>query len=85
MEIKKMKDYLSIILFIVFIFCTIKIIYKEIYKKKTINILGNGNSLKNFDFNTLDGETIGTCLAYRYWYKINWFPDHYCCVDDVVI
>ena len=29
-----MKDYLSTILFIVFIFCTINIIYKEVYKKK---------------------------------------------------
>lgn len=42
-------------------------------------------SLKNFDFTILDGETIGTCLAYRYWYKVNWFPDHYCCVDNVVV
>lgn len=34
MEIKKIRHYLSIILFVVFIFCTIKIIYKEIYKNK---------------------------------------------------
>lgn len=53
--------------------------------EKIINVLGNGRSLKNFDFTKLEGETIGTCLAYRYWYKVNWFPDHYCCVDDVVI
>ena len=58
--------------------------YKN-YNTKTINILGNGKSLKNFDFSILDGETIGTCLAYRYWYKVNWFPDHYCCVDNVVV
>ena len=76
------KNILFILLVILLIICIIHFING---KKKTINILGNGSSLKNFDFNILDGETIGTCLAYRYWYKINWFPDHYCCVDDVVI
>lgn len=62
-------------------------LYNNLYKynTKVINVLGNGKSLKNFDFTILDGETIGTCLAYRYWYKVNWFPDHYCCVDNVVV
>ena len=42
MEIKKIRHYLSIILFVVFIVCTINIIFKEIYKKK-----GYGGYLKN--------------------------------------
>ena len=68
-----------------------KIIEESPFKNHKINLISidiedhEFEALKNFDFNTLDGETIGTCLAYRYWYKINWFPDHYCCVDDVVI
>lgn len=76
------KHILLISLLILLIICIIHFI-NDNEKKKTINILGNGRSLKNFDFNILDGETIGTGLAYRYWYRVNWFPDHYCCVDDV--
>lgn len=75
------KHILLISLLILLIICIIHFINE----KKTINILGNGRSLKNFDFNILDGETIGTCLAYRHWYRVNWFPDHYCCVDDAVV
>lgn len=75
-----------ILLFLFFILLIIFIVYYITKtKSKTINILGNGRSLKNFNFNIIEGETIGTCLAYRYWFKVNWFPDHYCCVDDVVI
>jgi len=74
----------TLLIFIFFLFI-IFLVYFTKTKSKTINILGNGKSLKDFDFNDLDGETIGTCLAYRYWYRANWFPDHYCCVDDVVI
>ena len=74
---------LLFILFIVFLFmCFTKL---KLNNGKIINVLGNGRSLKNFDFTKLEGETIGTCLAYRYWYKINWFPDHYCCIDSVVV
>ena len=71
----------TIVIGILFI---IYLLYKN-YNTKVINVLGNGKSLKNFDFTILDGETIGTCLAYRYWYKVDWFPDHYCCVDNVVV
>jgi hypothetical protein len=48
-------------------------------------ILGNGKSLENFDFTKLKGDTIGLCLAYRYWEKVNWYPTHYVCIDSVVI
>ena len=77
---------MNTILFLFIILLSIIIIYYLTKtKSKTINVLGNGRSLKDFDFNILDGETIGTCLAYRYWFRENWFPDHYCCVDDVII
>lgn len=50
-------------------------------------ILGNGSSLKGFNFpKILDGiTTFGTCAAYRYWYKIQWFPTHYVNMDHVVL
>jgi len=50
-----------------------------------IYILGNGRSLKDFDFNFLvDKKWIGTCLGFRHWDKINMYPNHYVCVDKVV-
>ena len=51
-----------------------------------IFVLGNGRSLKGFDFNYLkDKEWVGCCLAYRYWNKVNIYPQHYVNVDSVVI
>ena len=51
-----------------------------------IFVLGNGRSLKGFDFNYLkDKEWVGCCLAYRYWKEVNIFPQHYVNVDSVVI
>ena len=58
--------------------------YKIYFKENDYNILGNGPSLKSIDITKLKGFTIGTCLAYRYWYSINWFPDHYCICDEIV-
>ena len=53
---------------------------------KEIYILGNGKSLKDFDFEFLkDKQTVGTCLAFRYWEKIDWYPNHYVCVDYNVL
>ena len=53
---------------------------------KEIYILGNGQSLKDFDFEFFkDKQTLGTCLAFRYWEKINWYPNHYVCVDCNVL
>jgi FkbM family methyltransferase len=49
-------------------------------------ILGNGPSLRGFDFkNQLnDYDTFGMNAAYRYWDGINWYPDYYSCLDTVV-
>ncbi len=46
----------------------------------------NGKSLKDFDFNILKGKKwIGMNLAYRYWVKVDIFPTHYICLDEVVL
>ncbi|MEE9328329.1 MAG: glycosyltransferase [Cocleimonas sp.] len=48
-------------------------------------ILGNGPSLRGFDFKRFSRfDTFGMNAAYRYWYEINWFPDYYSCLDLVV-
>ena len=48
-------------------------------------VLGNGPSLKGFDFRRLDGfDVIGMNVAYRYWERIGWFPRYYACLDTVV-
>jgi len=53
---------------------------------KPFVILGNGPSLKGFDFFRLEGyDTIGMNAAYRYWDRINWYPTYYICLDTVVV
>ena len=53
---------------------------------KDIYIVGNGKSLKDFDFEFLrDKEWIGMCLAYRHWETIDLYPSHYVCVDSVIL
>ena len=48
-------------------------------------ILGNGPSLKGFDFDRLrDFHVFGMNAAYRYWDTINWYPNYYSCLDLVV-
>ncbi|WP_416876865.1 FkbM family methyltransferase [Litorimonas sp.] len=48
-------------------------------------ILGNGPSLKGFDFSNFEGKAVfGMNAAYRYWDKINWYPDYYSCLDLVL-
>ncbi len=48
-------------------------------------MLGNGPSLRNFDFNRLCRfDVFGMNAAYRYWYEINWFPQYYSCLDLVL-
>lgn len=46
-------------------------------------ILCNGPSLRGFNFaQELSGyATFGMNAAYRYWEKINWYPEHYACLD----
>ncbi len=52
---------------------------------KEIFIVGNGKSLKDFDFNYLkDKEWVGCCLGFRHWEKLGFYPDHYVCVDNQV-
>lgn len=53
---------------------------------KPVVILGNGPSLRDFDFKRLDKiDTIGLNAAYRFWEKINWYPTYYCCYDHQLI
>jgi hypothetical protein len=48
-------------------------------------ILGNGPSLKGFDLHRLkDFDVFGMNAAYRFWDKINWYPQYYSCLDIVV-
>lgn len=49
-------------------------------------VLGNGPSLKGFDFRRLEGfDSLGMNAAYRFWDKIGWYPTYYCCLDDQLI
>ena len=49
-------------------------------------VLGNGPSLKEFDFSALSNvDSLGMNAAYRYWEKIGWYPTHYICLDDQLI
>lgn len=53
---------------------------------KTIFCIGNGPSLRDFDFALLEGfDTIGMNAAYRHWDRIGWYPTYYCCLDDQLI
>jgi glycosyltransferase involved in cell wall biosynthesis len=48
-------------------------------------VIGNGPSLKGFDFTRLNGvATLGMNAAYRYWDQIDWYPTIYTCMDDKV-
>jgi len=48
-------------------------------------VIGNGRTLKDFDFKQIKEDTIGLTMAIRHWYKIDWFPDYYVNVDHVVL
>ena len=51
----------------------------------TLVVLGNGPSLRGFDFARLEGfDTMGMGAAYRYWERIGWSPRYYICLDTVV-
>ena len=48
-------------------------------------VLGNGPSLKGFDFARFKQfDVFGMNAAYRYWDQIGWYPRYYCCLDQVV-
>jgi len=64
------------------------IVSRDLKKYKTqppCVVCGNGSSLKGLDFTTIKGDTIGTCLAFRHWEKIDWYPTHYVNADHVVL
>jgi hypothetical protein len=50
-------------------------------------ILGNGPSLKGFDFisELREFDTFGMNAAYRYWHKIKWYPKYYSCMDSTIV
>lgn len=51
----------------------------------TLLIVGNGPSLKGFDFDRLRNfDCLGMNAAYRYWHEIGWYPRYYACLDTVV-
>ena len=53
--------------------------------EKIITVVGNGKSLKDFDFELLKNkEWIGCCLGFRHWEINGIYPTHYVCVDNVV-
>ena len=68
-----------------------EIIERSFYLNNNLNqtkilVIGNGPSTKELNFNNLEKNiiTIGMNSAYRYWYKIKWFPDIYTNLDPVV-
>jgi FkbM family methyltransferase len=54
--------------------------------KRRAAILGNGPSLRGFDFaRELAGyDTFGMNAAYRHWDAVGWYPTWYCCLDTVL-
>ena len=48
-------------------------------------VIGNGRTLKDFDFKQIKEDTIGLTMACRHWFNIGWFPDYYVNVDHVVL
>ena len=52
----------------------------------SIYIIGNGPSLRGFDFHTLNEcDSIGMNAAFRHWHRIDWYPTYYICMDTVMI
>ncbi|WP_200242403.1 glycosyltransferase [Lamprobacter modestohalophilus] len=49
-------------------------------------ILGNGPSLKKEFFPLISNTPcLGMNAAYRYWQRIGWYPEAYCCLDNQVV
>ncbi len=48
-------------------------------------IVGNGPSLRGFDFARIANvDCIGMNAAYRFWHETGWYPRYYICLDLVV-
>lgn len=59
--------------------------FSDVRQEETLVLLGNGPSLRGFDFAQLRGmDTLGMNAAYRYWREIGWYPRYYACLDTVV-
>lgn len=56
---------------------------RNVMKNNIAVILGNGPSLRNFDFHKELScvDTFGINAAYRYWDQINWYPTYYASCD----
>ena len=55
-------------------------------KSNHVFILGNGPSLREFDFYSLSGNVcVGMNAAFRHWHRINWYPTYYICMDTVMV
>ncbi|MCC0059231.1 MAG: hypothetical protein H6886_08165 [Hyphomicrobiaceae bacterium] len=51
----------------------------------TLVIVGNGPSLRGFDFARIANvDCIGMNAAYRFWHETGWYPRYYICLDLVV-
>lgn len=57
--------------------------YSILKKSYTIDILGNSNTLKNYNFNN-DNIKIGMNVAFRFWEKNNVYPNIYVSLDKIV-
>ena len=55
-------------------------------KTEEIYVIGNGPSLRGFDFHSLGNtDSIGMNVAFRHWHRIDWYPTYYTCLDTVMI
>ena len=57
---------------------------------KTMLIIGNGPSTKElakYGFHNIPKniDTFGMGLAYKYFSRVNWWPDYYICADKKVV
>jgi GT2 family glycosyltransferase len=60
-------------------------IEKGINRSDTLVVMCNGPSLREVDFNDLNGyDTFGMNGAYRYYYEHNWWPTYFGCFDFLV-
>ena len=58
---------------------------KAINNVTSVFLVGNGPSLKGFDFKKLEGyDWVGMNAAYRYWEKTHIYPSYYACLDLIV-
>ena len=57
-----------------------------IKRLNSIFVLGNGPSLRCFDFHSIGNhDSMGMNVAFRHWHRINWYPTYYICMDTVMI